>query len=66
MADWSKVLTLTAGCLSQLPGFDFCSGQVRKFPVTWGLAMVFLGTCACFLHHLELASQDVAASWQKR
>ena len=32
---WSKVLPLTASCLSPLPRFESLLGHVRKLPVTW-------------------------------
>ena len=48
MAEWSKALPLTAGCLSPLPGLESWLGHVRKLPV--GLGNDF----HCFLHHLQL------------
>ena len=59
MAVWSKILQLTASCLSPLPGFEPQSGQVRKLPVTWGKAVVFTKYFG-FLHYLQLANHD---SW---
>ena len=34
-------------------------GLVRKFPVTWGKAVVFAGYSG-FLHYLQLASHELA------
>ena len=58
-AVWSKVLPLTAHCLSPLPGFESWPGHVRKLPVTWGLGVVFAGYSG-FLHHIQLASHNLA------
>ena len=65
MAVWSRMLPLTARCLSPLPGYQSQPGHVRKFPVTYGLAVVFAGYSG-FLHQLLLASHDLAVQWQKK
>ena len=38
---------------------------MRKLPETWGKVVVFTGYSG-FLHHLQLASHDLAAIWQKK
>ena len=58
MAVWAKVLPLTASCLSQLSGFKYHQGYVRKMPVNWGYVVVFSGY-SCFLHEVQLSSHDV-------
>ena len=35
-AVWPKASSLTARCLSPLPGFESRPGHVRKLPVIWG------------------------------
>ena len=65
MAVWSKVLPLTASCLSLLIEFEYHSGYVRKLPVTCGGAVVF-SEYSSFFHQLQLASHDLATMWQKK
>ena len=40
----SNAPSLTACCFSPLPGFESRSGHVRKLPLTWGKAVVFVGS----------------------
>ena len=56
---WSKVLPLTARCLSPLPRFESWPGHVRKLPVTWGKAVVFAGYSG-FLHYIQVARHELA------
>ena len=58
-AVWSKAPPLTAHCLSPLPGFESRPGHVRELPVTWGWAVVFVGSSG-FLNYLQLASHELA------
>ena len=61
MASLSKVLPLTASCLSPLPGSN--PGQrFQKAASDFGLGAGY----SSFLHQLQLASHDLAAIWQKR
>ena len=55
MAEWSKVLSLTANYLSPMLEFKYRPGQVKKLPVTCGLSCCF---SRIFFHHIKLASQD--------
>ena len=65
MGVWSKVLSLTASCLSPLPSSESQLGHVRKLPVTMSYAAVFDGYSGC-LHQLQLDSHDLATIWQKK
>ena len=64
MANRSKAPSLTARCLSSLPGFESRPAHVRKLPVPWGKAVVFAGYSP-FLHYLKRASHELATIWHK-
>ena len=57
MAMWSKVLSLTASCLSPLSGFESHPRHVTKLPATLVLAVLF-GGYSGFLHQLQMVSHD--------
>ena len=57
MAVKSKTLPLSDSCLPPLPGFESRPGPVRKFPVTWGWAVVF-ASYSVFPRQIQIASHD--------
>ena len=64
MAVWSEALVLTANCLSPLP-VRILAGACGKVTSDLRLGNCFRWVLG-FLHHLQLASQELASTWQKK